>query len=251
MAYADIEDVRDEGLPDTDGGGPSDTQVAKWLIAAQDLVDRVTRNHFEEISGTFIFDGTNSQYLHLPLPIVTVSSLKVNNETTALDTNLYRVYNGRTALQDDRKNPKIELRTRDRVTTSAVLPLTSSTVFRKGWDQEIIGTWGYTEADGSVPALITRCTVAIVMTMAEQLYLRYNGAKAGGVGPVIREKTDGHELQFGSNVRDVGSYVLPVDIENKLMLFRKPMKIVIPSVRWSDLGWHRLFAEGRHSAHNP
>jgi len=251
VAYATIEDVRDEGLPDTDGGGPNDTLVAKWLIEAQDMVDRVSRNFFEEISGTFIFDGTNSHLLHLPLPIIEVTTLKVNNETTALDTDLFRVFNGRTALQDDRQNPKIELRKKSLLSAiPTTFPLSSNTVFRKGWDQEITGKWGYTEEDGSVPVLITRCTVAIVMTMAEQLFSKYNGAKVQGIGPVIREKTDGHELQFGSNIRDMGSYVLPVDIENKLMLFRRPTKIRIPTVRWSDLGWHQTFAESRH-AHHP
>ena len=130
MAYATIEDVRDEGLLDTDGSGPNDTLVAGWLLDAQDMVDRVSRNHFEEISGTFIFDGTNSQYLHLPLPIIEVTSLKVNNDTVVLDPDLYRVYSGRTPLQDDRKNPKIELRMKDRVTIPTTIPLSDSTIFR-------------------------------------------------------------------------------------------------------------------------
>lgn len=249
MAYATIEDVRDEGLLDEDSGGVDDTTVARWLLEAQETVDNVTRNHFEPVAGTFIFDGNNSHLLHLPMSIISVTSLTVNNGDTALDPTLYRVYNGQRRPQDDRRNPKIELRIEGLITIPTIIPFGATSMFRKGWDQTIVGSFGWTEADGSVPILIRRCTVAIVMTMADQLFFKYAGGRGAGVGPVTREKTDDHELQFGANIRDVGTYVLPTDIENKLLWFRAPLAARAPTVRWSDIGWHRTFADDHGHDH--
>jgi hypothetical protein len=247
MAYATIEDVRDEGLPTEANGGPNDTLVARWLLEAQAIVHDVTRNRFEPVSGTFVFDGTNTHLLHMPLPIISVTSLTVNGNEAALDTSLYRVYNGQDLPQDDRRNPKIELRTPRFLTITSALPLFSTRVFRRGYDQTVVGTWGYTESDGSVPILIRRATVAIVMTMSDQLYTKFAGGRGHGIGPVTREKTDGHELQFGTLIRDVGKYVLPTDIENLLLSFKAPITIQAPTVRFDDIGWHNAFADNDHN----
>ncbi len=239
MAYATIEDVRDEGVPTEANGGLSDTLLAKWLLEAQAIVDRVSRNTFEPVSGTFIFDGNNSHLMHMPIPIISVTSLTVNGNEDPLDASLFRVYNGRGFPQDHRRNPKIELRVPRSVTITSALPLFSTRVFRRGYDQTVVGTWGYTESDGSVPILIRRATVGIVVTMTDQLFVRFGGSR-GSIGPVVREKTDDHELQFGSLIRDVGKYVLPTDIENLLLSFKAPLAIQVPTVRFDDLGWHRL-----------
>lgn len=241
--YASIEDVRDEGLPDDTAGGPNDTLVQKWLVEASSIVDKVTGIFFGEHEGTFIFDGTNSHYLHLHVPIIEVTEMKVNGSASALDPSLYRVYDGKGPVQDDRRNPKIELRSAGAISSlasSSLFTAASAARFRKGWDQTITGKFGWVEPDGSVPVLVRRMTVAIVMTMAQQLYTKYEGVRGFGLGPVVREKTDGHELQFGNLVRDVGTYILPTDIENKLILFRRPFKVRVPTVRWTDIGWHRI-----------
>lgn len=243
MAYATIEDVRDEGLPIA----INDTLVARWLLEAQAIVDNVSRNKFEPVTGTFIFDGNNTHLMHMPLPIISVTSLTVNGNTDVLDPSLYRVYNGQGLPQDDRKNPKIELRTPRLITITSALPLFGSRIFRRGYDQTIVGTWGYTESDGTVPVLIRRATVGIVMTMSDQLYPKFAGARGHGIGPVTREKTDNHELQFGTLIRDVGKYVLPTDIENLLLSFKAPAMARVPTVRFDDIGWHQTFASDDHS----
>lgn len=245
--YATVQQCRDEGLVEG-GDGPSDDNVKVWLDRASELVEQATRNFFYEVSGTVIFDGNNGHILHLPYPIREVTSLTVNGDDAPLDAGAYRAYIGNSPLADYRKNPKIELRqgTYGSIYSgSAGLPLK----FLKGLDQTIVGKFGYLDPplpggmDDRVPPIVNEVVMAIVMTIAVNLYSRfgYKGVGTEGgllIGTLKRERTDDHEVEF-HKVDDTtmleGSLFVPY-IENRLRMFKAPMGAKVTTVRWFQGG---------------
>ncbi len=236
MALIEVDDVRCQGLTI----GLADDKTVEGLIAdATELIETLTGNIFEKRTGTFIFDGTNSHLLQLPIPLVSVTSLKINGLDVALDPAWYRAFTGRQKPNDDRHNPKIELRRIVNGSTSTLFTGLKK-IFQKGLDQTIEGDWGFLEPDDSPPRIIKRIAIGIVMTMADPMFDRFSGGHGATAGPMISEKTDGHELKWGATKRDIGDYVLPQVLEDKLRKYRRPTKMSVPEVRWNDIGWIRI-----------
>jgi hypothetical protein len=165
----------------------------------------------------------------MPRPIIEVTSLTINNSDTVLSTDDYKVYNGRQKPNDDRKNPKIELR---RSSASSIYTRSFNTdKFWKGYDQTVIGKFGYLEPDGDPPHAIKESVIALVILMAETLYPKFHGRLGQIVGPVVRERTDDHEIEWRSSVRDIPNYIVPKYIQDRLMLYRSPAFMTVPSTR--------------------
>jgi hypothetical protein len=233
--YATLAQLRNEGLPDP----PTDAQALILLERASQLVESLTGNFFEERSGTFIFDGSNSHLMLVPHPIVSVTSLTINNDETALEDTEYRVYDGNQMPRDDRFNPKIELRRNE--TPSIFTGGVTQSVFKRGYDQTIEGSFGFLEPDGTVPAVINECVIAIVMTTWQDLFTRFSSTYRGGgslSGPLKREKVDDHELEFwqpNTGGTDTG-LVVPDYIHTRLKLYRAPLAARVVKVRWDYAG---------------
>src|SRR5690606_2892954 len=81
-------------------------QINVW----QQMLERATRQWFEERSATVRVDGNGSDTLFFSVPIISVNELYINDGDTVLDTEFYEVYNNRTDYPDDRRNPRIKLR---------------------------------------------------------------------------------------------------------------------------------------------
>lgn len=197
--YITVQDIRDEGLSSSVA---SDAKVLSYIGIWQQAIERACRQWFEERTLTFKVDGTDSDTLHFGVPIISVDSLKINDSTTALDTSLYRVYNGR-AYPDDRRNPRIKLVNETSLDIYTAPIHGRSLKFRKGRNnQEVSGKFGFIEADGSTPALIKRAlTKLVIEKLAKPIYA------AGGssptppppiVGNLLEEWTDGHKRKYGA-----------------------------------------------------
>ena len=232
--------MRTEGLPGDAGTDVTDAQALILLERASLLVEKLTRNNlFYEVSGTYIFDGNNSYLLHLPLALIEVTSLKINNETTALAATDYRAYMGRTPPQDNRYNPKIELR---RATAPSIYTGYQSKRFIKGYDQTIVGKFGFLEADDSTPATINECVMAIVMMTWKTLFERFGYYDGGGGGPgpmggpLKREKIDDHEVEWWQG--DTGNVeqglVVPQYIHGRLKNYRAPPVMMVTAFRFDS-----------------
>lgn len=227
-SYATYQQLLDEGYPST----ISVSRTEDLLMRANQTVEVITRNYFREVSGTFTFDGDNSYYLHTPISIISVTSLKINGNTEASDTGEYRVYNGRTPPNDDRRNPKIELR---RSSSSSIYTGGVSTGrFQKGYDQVLEGVFGFLEEDDSVPLLITECVIALTIMYAETLYPKFYGRLGQVIGPIVRERTDDHEIEWRSSIRDIPNYIVPKYIQDRLTLYKAPPFVKVVDVRWDE-----------------
>lgn len=227
--YVTVADLRAEGVPVSYSDALLNTRITKW----ESIVEKITRNVFRQVDlGELTFDGNNYRMLHFNLPIITVTSLKINNSTVALDPSYYRVYNGREYPADDRGNPKIEL-----VSSSSSVFTMTRNLFARGYEQKITATWGYVEDDGlggyQAPIVVKDCIMRLVIGDLSTYYA--SSISGGGAGvvvsPIRRERTDGHEIEYQmtNNVTTPWG-LIPKDIYDQLMLFRAPIYIGLPDV---------------------
>ena len=196
--YISVADVRAAGL---NMDPPSDGQIQTEICIWQQAIERFTRQWFRPIPTEFFLDGSDSDALHLPVPIISLDELRINNEEDPLDVRLYKVYSGN-LLPDDRKNPRIKLTdtfaNRRNIFTH---PHRQQRIFRKGRQNQFLkGTFGYVEPDGTPPALIQRALLKLVI---EKLGTPLVEDTSNPVTPpplvtgmVKEEWTDGHKLKY-------------------------------------------------------
>ncbi len=240
MAYVIIADIRAEGV---EADTASDGKITGLITLCSQLVERVTRQFFEPRTLTVRLDGDGSNTLHLPLPVISVTSLKINNATYAAEPASYRVYNGRSPPTDDRKNPKIVL-----------IDNSDGSIFTRTFhdgggrfaagnqNQEVIGSFGYTESDGSTPAAIKRAvTKMVIERITNPPYTSPGDITATAptvAGVIIEEETDGHRVKYGANTtspasaRRAGIVGISQDpeVQDILKMYRAPMAVYTSSV---------------------
>lgn len=175
------------------------------------------------------YDGNNTRMIHFPVPIIEITSLKLNNETTALSSNAYQVFNGR-SLPDDRRNPKVMLmeNTQDTIYTSG----RTHRFFLKDYFTLIEGTFGFVEEDGSTPEAIQWATARLVALnmLADQDPTSTNQTKK-------REKTDLHEVEYDTSSSTPADSIQTKmtgdnSVDKILMMYKAPIGIgaTTPSV---------------------
>jgi hypothetical protein len=107
-------------------------------------------------------------------------------------------------------------------------------------NQEIKGTFGYVEEDGSTPKLIKR---ALTLLVIEKLTRpAYSGSAGPSVPPpilgtVIEEETDGHRLKYSQEAQATRNFGLSgitndPEILDIVKLYRAPIGIAAPA-HWS------------------
>ena len=188
MAYITILDIRDEGITVEEA---ADLRVTKIITQEQARIDRICGQWFEERELTLKLDGEDSDTIHLSVPIIEVTSLKINGTESALDPDQYVVYDSRT-IPDDRKNPRIKLKRERRrgMGETVWLGEIDSHRFAKGYrNQEVVGKFGYLESDDSTPEEIKYALKKLVIrklkSMAEQSQSQPGGASLVRSGETI------------------------------------------------------------------
>lgn len=234
--YISIADVRAAGL---NNQAISDSAIQSSICLWQQILERTTRQWFLPFETSFYLDGTDSDALHLPVAIISISEVRLNDDPNALDPGSYRVYNGR-RLPDDRKNPRIKLTDpirRDIFTgTHAGRPK-----FRSGrQNQYIAGVFGYVEPDGSTPEPIKRALLKLVI---KDVSLPLVSDPTGMIAPpplttglVSEEWTDGHKIKYQlsggpSKARAPGLSGLIDDPEVQMIikLYKSPIAMATPA----------------------
>ncbi len=201
MAYITFTDIRNEGLT---ADPPTDAAITSAIVVCEQLIDRITRQWFESRAVTFKLDGVNGDTLHLPVPIINIDHVRLNDDTEDLDPGLFRVYNGR-LLPDDRRNPRIKLISHERHHDIFSRPLDHHhrLKFRKGrQNQEIKGDFGFVELDGSTPEAIRRAAkILVIEKLQSPLFVDTAvtpvlSAPPPLLGNLLEEKTDGHSRKY-------------------------------------------------------
>lgn len=236
MAYATVEEVRAEGVAATH----SDDRIQGSLDLWTQFIERVTRNFFEPRACTLDMDGNDSAVLFLPVPVITVSQLFVNDDfTTVVSPTMYKIYNGREQPRDDRWNPKIKL---IRQGTIYSPPRTRwGPNFLKGvQNQRVIGTFGFTEADGTTPLAIKRALLKLVVNDLRQQGSSGLSGTVGSsrpAGNIMQEITDGHSIMYDTmRTKPIRSGYTSItgdpSIDQTLAMYRAPIIVRVPGSDW-------------------
>lgn len=243
--YITVQDIRDEGITETMAG---DSTVLTKIMIAQAFIDRACRQWFEPRALTISFDGTDSDTIHLGVPIISVDYVRLNNSETDLEDHLFKVYSAR-SYPDDRRNPRIKLVRSDDVHNIFARPIMhgSHLKFRKGrQNQEVKGTFGFIEEDGSTPALIQRAMTKYTINLLQNPLFHDQSTGSPSVpppppivGPLLEEETDDHRQKYGQ----AGGSVAPrrpgltgitddQEILDIIKLYRAPIGLATPA-HWS------------------
>lgn len=236
--YISVADVRAAGVA-TDP--PDDATIFASIQLWQQVLERVTRQWFRPITIDLYLDGTDSDTLHLPVPIISVSALYINEDPVVLEPTRYRVYNGQ-LLPDDRKNPRIKLidafgYQRDIYTAP---DRTRRSRFHMGrQNQRIKGVFGYVELDGSTPAPIKRALLKLVVS--DLLRPLIPGTGSGLTPPpitagILREEvTDGHSIRFdvpGGDLKarapGLSGLINDPEVQMIVKLYKSPLGMATP-----------------------
>lgn len=189
MAYVNKCEVREAGITEDIA---SDLKIDMTIDIWCRFIDKYCNTWFDSRSVDFKIDGTGSNYLHLNIPIISLTSLYMNDSTIVTPSTDYVVYNSRNQMRDDRKNPKI---------------VSKTNVFSLGQqNQRLVGTFGYVDEDGSTPKAIRYAALKLViekimnpilLTPDFEMFSTSLNTQTGGVSEEI---TDEHSKKY-SNIR--------------------------------------------------
>lgn len=237
--YISVQDIRDLGMPNP----PDDDTVLATIEVWQAFLERACRQWFVPKAMILSVDGTDSDTIHLGVPIISIDYVKLNDDPAELDTELYRVYNA-TRYPDDRRNPRIKLVPHHDLDIYTMPVSDYSLRFRKGrQNQEIKGTFGFVEEDGSVPKLIKRAlTKLVVEKLTYPIFVATGGTAPptnnapASVGDLLEEWTDGHKIKYNAvkpetKPRAPGLTGITDDpeIHDIIRLYRAPIGIATPA----------------------
>ena len=236
--YITLDYMRSAGVPTS----VTDDQINEAIILWQSMIERITGQWFLPREHEFLLDGTDSDALHLSVPIIEIEEVEINmgrdgvGTGTVLDAEDYRVYN-RVSAVDDRMNPRIKLI--DQLLAERNIYTSSSWNSRRKFlwgrqNQRIKGIFGYTDSTtGGCPPAIKR---ALFLILLEKLAVPPIGTNTLSPpiihGVVTEEWTDGHKYSMqipGGSVKDrvpglSGLFNNP-EIEQILRMYKAPLPI--------------------------
>lgn len=182
MGYCSVQDLRDEGVPETGFGAKTDVYLEKVITRVSLMIDKYTGRFFEPRILTLTLDGTGRRALLFGDPIISITSIKIGSDftlTEAQDLDNVRIYNRHLSENmtnpDDRENPKIEWAEFDhRDESIAILGEDAGKLFTPSrWPEgtrnvQVVGVFGYTDYDvsdpeGITPVLIERAAVLMAL----------------------------------------------------------------------------------------
>lgn len=170
MPYASVQDLRDEGVTITQ---LSDERAATLLQRASSHIDAVTGQWFEPRTKTLRFDGTGAELLWLAVPLISLTSCSLAGDPLVPgDVVIYGAPG-----TEERRNPKL------------------ARVLKNVWTEgpqnvEIVGSWGFVEADLSTPWEIREACLRLVIRAIPLL-----SAESTATMDVKKETTDGHSYE--------------------------------------------------------
>lgn len=215
MSYASLAEARAEGITT---GQASDVRLQALLDAASEFIDDRTGWWFDARAKTLRLDGTGAEHLHLPAPIVSLSSVSIDNTVLTLtaDTGDVIQYGALTDPQAERLNPKLVRRVQSGALLGARsygygdwrLPARTMLPWPKGRKNiTVAGSFGMTASNGTDPPREIKelCLRLAVRSLA--LLTNAAGQADRRTGEVVKETTDGHAYELaGGHAGTAGAW---------------------------------------------
>ena len=162
MSYCSVEDLRNEGLDDTD------EKLSELVELSCDFIDRITGQFFEQRELLLTFDGRGGQNFPLPYPLIEASEILCDDEVIT-DFVIYHNAN----------YPKLYREAK----------------WPKGIQNiKISGTWGYEVT----PAPIKRIAIKLAMYYFPSLSDAAAQDELAVKGLITSETTDGHSYSLAN-----------------------------------------------------
>ncbi|RTL15993.1 MAG: hypothetical protein EKK55_25000 [Rhodocyclaceae bacterium] len=227
-----VSDVRAEGVPAATEDGRILEQIS---TASRELVQWTGRPSFTPQARTVALDAPDARALLLDEAVIAVESISIGDRPLPLSA--FVVYNrqvrGLTG-EDDRDNPKIELR--ESASTidewSWRWPTTwEGFVLRSSIKQKVVvkGVWGYTEADGSPAGGTPAMARYVVVRMALRTLPKQgrSGAQAERDGHLVtnlrtREQSISWARPVNTAYAGLATFTGDPDIDGKILRLQRP-----------------------------
>jgi hypothetical protein len=214
VAYCTIQDLRAEGLRCQDGDARIEALIEEW----SDWIDDVTGWWFEQRDITLLVDGTGTNVLFLPAPIIAVTlvervwHLSDPDQTIEVESDWYVVYDRRpwTSGIDDRWHPKLELLSE----TSDGLQVG---IWARGQQNySVAGSFGFLDKNGNTPPAIRRACIDLVLAHSKPA--RRRGRSAAD----LRERTvQGRAEKYGGPLSSNTASGIP-EVDRVLAKYQAP-----------------------------
>lgn len=237
--YATVQDIRDEGIPESQ---VSNLNVLKRINLASRYIDRVTGRFFTARTLEYFLDGSGHGTLFLQEPIIALSELEITLEginftDQPIDLDNIAVYNRHLSENltrpDDRDNPKLVFKRLD-PEFARLHGISGQSLFWKGKQNvRVSGIFGHTDNDGTatgkIPDLINHACKLLTIRNIAPLSDTDARSDALNAGNIRRLKTRDQEIEYQNRKLIGGSSEGPftgdTEIDDILLMFLRPMDI--------------------------
>jgi hypothetical protein len=200
--YAAVRDMREEGVTEAQA---SDARLAALLAEASETIDHITGWVFEPQEWTLRLDGTGRPSLVPPVVPIALTELWIGS--TLLRPEEYRVVGA--PVMPGFIAPRIEV-------MRAIFPYGQGNVLA-------VGTWGYTEPDGTplgrTPWAIRRACMLLVMRLLPKVSDQEALQETRDRWRLVELRTRDQAVKFGSD-RAASARVQSGDPEVDMLLIR-------------------------------
>jgi hypothetical protein len=233
--YCTLQDIRDEGFEDPPY---TDSRITTQITLASAAIEAATGQWFEARNMTLSLDGDGTRRLEFEIPIISVTTVTLDDEELELDDLV--IYNRHITSglkrPDDRRNPKIEWNLNQAgLPGQRVVPVPHA-FFTLGQQNVVVeGVFGFTEYDGTstgrTPTMLRH--LCKLVTIRELEYLSDPEARNEwrNSGRVSKHKTRDQEIsmtaQAQSPVSILANGLLTGDpeIDGLIKYFRAPSRM--------------------------
>jgi hypothetical protein len=238
--YVTPRQLRAEGVDTT---ALPDLRMVELIKLAQSFIERECRQPFRPVRRAVDFDGNGSALWLAPMPILGVEYLRINRSTIDLNHDQYAAYTSPFLgtdpgylPKDNRKNPRVKL-----IRGLSPSPFRAGRIIGSGGTGRFLpgakahtikAVWGFLEPDGTTPPLIQNAALRLVLATAT---LMADAASSSTIaGPVVREQTDTHEIEYADTVGswDYTALATSPEVQDILRRYRAPLALGAPATTW-------------------
>lgn len=205
--YVDTAFLLSEGIT-LRGDTPADQNAI--IAQAENYVDRTTHQYFDLRSAQSIsFDGSGTDSLDLPVPLVECDSITIDGVAIDLDGVIFygQTYEpGVDAGADKRMHPRIEW---DNEASVGRGPrFTAGGIWPRGKNNIVVtGDWGFVDKTGDsfvTPRDIKRATAMYIDVFLNPLAVDKSAARNARSDMVVRERSGRHSATYSNQAISVG-----------------------------------------------